>query len=81
MNDAPDTNDDDSYINRGIVGNYGYKFNKQVPYNEIKNIFQLTLIIFVYLNFDSRFVINRSAVRIRAGAPQTRLFLFLIVQF
>ena len=27
MNDAPDTNDDDSYINRGIVGNYGYKFN------------------------------------------------------
>ena len=29
MNDAPDTNDNDSYINQGIVGNYGYKFNKE----------------------------------------------------
>ena len=32
MNDAPDTNDDDSYINRGIVGNYGYKFNNNLSF-------------------------------------------------
>ena len=27
------------------------------------------LIVFAYLNFDSRFVINKSAVRIRAREP------------
>ena len=32
MNDAPDTNDNDSYINQGIVGNYGYKFNNNLGF-------------------------------------------------
>ena len=30
--------------------------------------------MFIFLNLDSRFVINRSAVRIRAGAPHHLLF-------
>jgi len=32
MNDASDTNDNDGYINQGIVGNYGYKFNRNINF-------------------------------------------------
>ena len=32
MNDAPHTNDDDSYINQSIVGNYGYKINENLDF-------------------------------------------------
>jgi vitamin B12 transporter len=32
MNDAPDTNDNDSYTNQSIVGNYGYKINKNIKF-------------------------------------------------
>ena len=32
MNDAPDTNDKDSYTNESIVGNYGYKINDNINF-------------------------------------------------
>jgi len=32
MNDAPNINDDDSYRNQSIVGNYGYKINKDINF-------------------------------------------------
>jgi len=32
MNDAPNTNDDDSYTNQSIVGNYGYKINENINF-------------------------------------------------
>ena len=32
MNDAPNINDDDSYTNKSIVGNYGYKINENINF-------------------------------------------------
>jgi len=32
MNDAPNINDDDSYISQGIIGNYGYKLNENINF-------------------------------------------------
>jgi len=32
MNDAPNINDDDSYKNQSIVGNYGYKINENINF-------------------------------------------------
>ena len=30
MNDQPNVNDDDSYVNQSVVGNYGYKINENI---------------------------------------------------
>ena len=32
MNDSPNTNDDDSYTNQGMVSNYGYKINENISF-------------------------------------------------
>jgi vitamin B12 transporter len=32
MNDSPNTNDDDSYINQSMVSNYGYKINENISF-------------------------------------------------
>ena len=40
MNDEPTVNDDDSYTNQGIVGNYGYKINLQKWEIELEGFFE-----------------------------------------